>query len=293
VYFRQSLEATNAPASYTADNLPAGLTLHAGTGLVYGSVGTIGTYPVTIHATNTLGTTTKTITINVGTVAEGLAEAIDAPTQNVTSSGDLSWTPQWLYSHDGTDAARSGAIGDLQQSVMTTQVVGPCKVTFYWGISSEPDYDFLRFYIDDVEHDAISGEVGWTRKGFIIPAGLHTLKWAYIKDDYTRSGLDSGFVDQFEIHFDNDGDGIYSDTESWFGTSDNNAGDFPRTTVTHTASSTAIEFPSIAGKDYLIEYSDDLKTWKSVIVTATGNTTTWTDCNAASKSHRFYRVEIP
>ncbi len=291
VYFRHQLEATNAPSSYSADNLPAGLTLHA-TGLIHGSVAAAGSYPVTIHATNSFGTGTETITLNVGSVTQGLADALDAPLQTIATSGDLAWTPQQLYSSDGVDAARSGPIENLQQSVMTTEVTGPCKVTFYWGISSEKDYDFLRLYIDDVEKDAISGEVGWTRKGFLVPAGTHTLKWAYIKDDFTASGLDSGLVDRFAIHHDNDGDGIHSDLETWFGTSDADPNSQPQT-ILNRAATTILQFPSVSGNDYRIEHSDDLIEWTPVIVTATGSTTTWTDLNAVNKSRRFYRVVIP
>ncbi|MCB1278964.1 S8 family serine peptidase, partial [Prosthecobacter sp.] len=292
VYFRHVLEATNAPASYSADDLPAGLTLHSTTGLIYGSIATAGSFPVTVHATNSFGTGTATITINVGTVPEGLADAIDAPVQVVTTSGDQGWVPQQLYSSDGEDAARSGPITDLQQSIMTTEVTGPCKVTFYWGISSEPDYDFLRFYIDDVEKDAISGELGWTRKGFLVPTGTHTLKWAYIKDDFTAAGLDSGFVDRFGIHQDNDGDGVYADDEAWFGTSDHDRTSHPQF-VLNRSTDTTLQFPSVSGNDYRVEYSDDLIKWTPVIVTATGSSTTWTDLNALNKTRRFYRVVIP
>lgn len=293
VEFRHQIEATNAPSSFSADGLPAGLTLHESSGLIYGSVSTLGSHPVTIHATNSFGTSTETIMINVGTVAEGLAEVIDAPAQIVASAGDLSWAPQWTYAHDGDDAARSGPIGNLQSSVMTTEVVGPCKVTFYWGVSSEKDYDYLRFSINDIEQAAISGEVGWTRRAFLLPAGVHNLKWAYSKDDFTASGLDSGFVDQLEIHQDVDGDGIHADVENYFGTSDNDRASIPQTVISRTAAVTTLEFPSVAGNDYRIEYSDDLTKWTPVIVTATGAVTIWTDLNAASKSRRFYRVEIP
>ncbi len=292
IYFRHQIEATNAPTSYAATQLPAGLTLHAPTGLIYGSVASAGTYTFTIQATNTFGIGSQTITLIVGSVNQGLAEALDAPAQTITSAGNLSWTPQGLYTHDGSDAARSGPIGSLQQSVMSTSVTGPCKVTFYWGVSSEEDYDFMRFFIDDVEKEAISGEVGWTRKGFLIPAGSHTLKWTYSKDEFTTSGLDSGLVDQFEIHHDNDGDGIYSDLETYFGTSDNDVSSQPRTTLSRT-SSTTLQFPSVSGNDYRIEYSDDLIKWTSVIVSATGANTTWTDLNAVNKMRRFYRVGIP
>ncbi|MBX7210501.1 MAG: S8 family serine peptidase [Verrucomicrobiaceae bacterium] len=293
VYFTHTVEATNAPASYTADDLPAGLHLHAATGFIYGSVSALGTYPVTVHATNTFGTGTATITIQVGTVTEGLAAAIDAPAQTITSSGDLSWTPQQTYASDGEDAARSGPIGDLQQSTMSTQVTGPCKVTFYWGVSSEEGYDFLRFSIDGTEHAAISGETGWTRAGFILPPGAHTLTWTYAKDDFTAAGLDSGFVDRLAAWQDNDGDGIYADEEEWFGTSESDAADFPRTGITRSAGGTTLNFPSVSGKDYRIEYSDDLHEWTPLIVTATGSSTTWTDLNAAAKPRRFYRVVIP
>lgn len=292
VYFRHQLEATNAPENWSAENLPAGLTLHGPTGLIYGSVAAVGSYPVTIHATNSLGGGTETITLNVGTVTQGLADVLDAPSQTFTTSGDLPWVPQELYSSDGVNAARSGAIDNLQQSVMTTQVTGPCKVVFYWGVSSEADYDFLRFHIDDVEQDAISGEVGWTRKGFLVPAGTHTLKWAYIKDDFTAAGLDSGFVDRLSFHQDLDGDGTYSDIEAWFGTSDNDAGSQPHPVLSR-SSTTTLQFPSVSGNDYLVEYSDDLKTWKATMVNATGASTTWTDLNAVNKTRRFYRVVIP
>lgn len=292
VYFRHSLTASNAPSSFSADNLPSGLSLNASSGLIYGSVAATGSYPVTIHATNSFGTSTATITLEVGTVVQGLAEALDAPSQTITSSGDLSWVPQVLYTHDGRDAARTGAIGDMQQSVMSTTVTGPCKVSFYWGISSEQDYDFMRFYIDDVEKEAVSGELGWTRKDFILTAGTHTLKWAYSKDEATAGGLDSGFVDQFGISVDNDGDGLYADAEAWFGTSDSDPNSRPQPVLSRTTSTT-LQFPSVSGNDYRVEYSDDLVKWTPVTVTATGSSTTWTDLNAVNKIRRFYRVVMP
>lgn len=292
-YFRHAIEATNAPTSFSAVDLPAGLSLHASSGLIYGSVATLGTYPVTVQATNSLGTSTETITIQVGTVEQGLAEVLDAPSQSITSSGDLPWVPQQLYSRDGQDGARSGAIGHNQSSSMSMQVTGPCKVTFYWGVSSEEDYDFLRFYIDDVEQEAISGELGWTRKSFLIASGTHTLRWTYSKDEATESGLDSGVVDSFAIHHDNDGDGIYSDIETWFGTSDSSATSLPIFAMNRGASTT-IQFPTISGNDYRVESSDDLQKWIPVsVITATGSSTTWTDLNALNKTKRFYRVVIP
>ncbi|MCX6856634.1 MAG: hypothetical protein NTV80_17215, partial [Verrucomicrobia bacterium] len=219
---------------------------------------------------------------------------IDAPTLTISSAGNLSWRPQSLYSHDGSDAARSGAIQDLQSSEMSTSITGPAKLTFYWGISSEADYDYLRFYIDNVEQEAISGEVGWTLREHLIPAGTHTLKWAYIKDDFVRSGLDSGFVDEFHAYPDADNDGIWADEEAAFGTSDSNANEKPFTRLTSvTTTGTTLEFPSVIGKQYRVQYSADLQTWTSVQITATSTLTSWSDTISSSVERRFYRVVTP
>ena len=112
------------------------------------------------------------------------------------------------------------------------------------------------------------------------------------KDEATESGLDSGFVDTFAIHHDNDGDGIYSDIETWFGTSDSSAASQPAFALSR-GTSTTLQFPTVPGNDYRVEYSDDLKKWTPVIITATGASTTWTDLNAVNKTKRFYRVVIP
>ena len=45
-----------------------------------------------------------------------LADAVDNPGVALTTTGDLPWTAQTGVTHDGVDAARSGAIGDNQTS---------------------------------------------------------------------------------------------------------------------------------------------------------------------------------
>jgi subtilisin-like proprotein convertase family protein len=293
IYFRHQIAADHAPSTYTATGLPSGLTLHATTGLIYGSVAALGSYPVTISATNSIGTSSAIVTIEVSTVNIGLAEAIDATAQTIVSSGDLPWNPNWLYTTDGKDAARSGTIAHEQTTVMSTDITGPSKVVFYWGVSSEADYDYLRFFIDNVEQAAISGEVGWTRKGFIVGPGTHTLKWSYSKDEATISGLDSGFLDRFSLHSDADGDGIHNDIEAWFGTSDSDSNSLPATSIARGINST-LTFPSVIGNNYLIQHSDDLIRWHgAAFIEATSTTTSWIDLNATTKARRFYRVAVP
>jgi subtilisin-like proprotein convertase family protein len=295
VYLRESLEATHAPSSFAATGLPSGLTLHAPTGLIYGTVNTTGSYPVTVQATNGAGTASRTVTIQVGNTELGLADAIDAPQQVVATSGDVPWAPQTRYATDGKDAARTGEIADEGESVMTTQVTGPCKVVFYWAVSSETSCDYLRFYIGEELKKSISGETGWRREGYLIPAGTHTLKWSYQKDQFTAAGLDAGFVDRFGVYQDADGDGIHEDLESWFGTSDQTPTVVPKVAITRTGNTTTLQFPTVANNEYWIEHSEDLVSWTRYpgTITATGTSTTWIDLNATNKPRRYYRVLMP
>lgn len=293
VRFRYQVTATNAPTSFSATGLPAGLTISPTTGLITGTLSAVGTQVVTLHATNGSGTGDAYLTINTGSLSAGLAAAVDAPGQTFITTGSIGWAPQTLYTHDGQDAARSGAIGDLSESVMTTVVQGPAKGSFYWGVSSEATYDFLRFYIDGVEQAAIDGEVGWTLRTFTLPVGTHTLKWAYIKDDFVRSGLDAGFVDQLTLIRDADGDGYFADVETHFGTSDSDANSKPKATVSYGLTGASLTFHSVAGNSYLIEHSDDLIHWIPETVTATGTSTIYLDPGAVNVPRRFYRVGVP
>lgn len=295
VAFRFLVTGTNAPTSFGAAGLPPGMTISPTTGLISGITTVQAVFNVTVSATNAFGTGSANLTLTVGSLSEGLAAAVEAPAQSFVTSGAVVWAPQTIYAHDGVDSARSGAIPDLSQSVMTTQVQGPAIGSFYWGISSEATYDFLRFYIDDVEAlTAISGEVGWTKKDFTLPAGMHTLKWAYIKDDYVKSGLDAGFVDQLVITQDLDQDGYYTDVEAHFGTSDADANSRPLASLTSGAGGVTIHFPSVDGKTYRVECSTDLVTWNLVAtVTATGATSSYTDATALTGQRYYYRVVVP
>ncbi|MBI5635246.1 MAG: SBBP repeat-containing protein, partial [Nitrospirae bacterium] len=116
-----------------------------------------------------------------------------------TTGGDANWFGQTFVTHDGIDAAQSGVIGDSLSTWMTTTVTGPATFSFWWKVSSEDTYDYLRVYIDGTEQAAITGEVDWQKKYYSIPAGAHTIRWEYSKDSSAFSGSDAGWVDQVEI----------------------------------------------------------------------------------------------
>jgi hypothetical protein len=126
---------------------------------------------------------------------KSLGEAVDNTILSWSTAGDADWLAQTAVSYSDGDAAQSGDIGDNQESSIETTVLGPITLKYYWKVSSEQDYDFLKFYIDGVEQDSISGEVDWQEKNYSIAAGSHTLKWEYVKDINTSLGSDAGWLD--------------------------------------------------------------------------------------------------
>src|SRR6185436_14596427 len=82
-----------------------------------------------------------------------------------------------------------------QQTSLSTTVLGPGRLTFWWKVSSEDGYDFLDFYVNNTLQDEITGEIDWEQRTFSIPAGQSTLTWVYFKDNVSAAGQDAGWVD--------------------------------------------------------------------------------------------------
>jgi PKD repeat protein len=131
--------------------------------------------------------------------ADPIAEAVDYPGLTFTLSGNSDWFSQTTTTYYGGDAAQSGDIGNSQDSTMETTISGKTSVKFYWKVSSESGYDYLRFYIDGVQQNRISGTVNWTQRTYSVSSGTHTLKWSYTKDYSVSSGSDCGWVDKLEL----------------------------------------------------------------------------------------------
>lgn len=72
-------------------------------------------------------------------------------------------------------------------------------ISFYRKVSSEEGYDFLKFYIDNRELAAWSGEADWEKVEFEVESGAHNFKWEYVKDISSSDGDDRAYIDY--IHF--------------------------------------------------------------------------------------------
>ena len=123
--------------------------------------------------------------------------AVDSPALVITTTAEVPWLGQITTTHDGVDAAQSGAIGDSQETWLETTVTGPGSLSFLWKVSSETGYDYLEFYLDGMlQSGRISGNVDWQQKTYTLSGGIHTLRWRYMKDGSVAAGSDAGWVDQ-------------------------------------------------------------------------------------------------
>lgn len=126
-------------------------------------------------------------------------------TQSLTiniASSLVNFTGNWVqdtsvYYADG-ESFKSAGISNSQSSCTEIAITGVGTLSYYWKVSSESGYDYLRFYYDDVEQSGkISGEVDWTLQSWnVIESGEHTYKWCYTKDGSSFDGNDAGWIDQ-------------------------------------------------------------------------------------------------
>lgn len=125
-----------------------------------------------------------------------LGEAVDNTSLTWTSGGDSMWYGQITVFYNGNDAAQSADIADSQSTYMQTSVFGPGTLSFYWKVSSESSYDYLKFYTGATLSDSISGIQDWAQKTLPISSGVQTLKWVYEKDTFGSEGSDCGYLDK-------------------------------------------------------------------------------------------------
>lgn len=136
-----------------------------------------------------------------GFLDDGFEDNTLAPFTSATSSKwSITSTPSKV--NTGTYAASSGPIGSNGTSSMGYTVnipLGGASLSFAYSVSSENNYDWLRFYIDGVRQNQWSGEQPYSTATYNLASGTRTLRWAYEKDRYTDNGSDAAYIDDVLI----------------------------------------------------------------------------------------------
>ena len=133
-----------------------------------------------------------------------IRESFEASSFNVFPWINISSVP-WIItsasSFDGTISARSGAIAHSNSSslIIRTLYSRDDSLSFYYKVSSEPNYDFLAFRLNDAEILKKSGEIPWTKSTVGVKAGLNKLEWVYKKDNSVSQGADCAWLDMIDF----------------------------------------------------------------------------------------------
>lgn len=171
-------------------------------------------YQVTIHEVVNPGTpsdfelslasgayrSTKDFTLKIGQIIEKW-ESGDFLAFDWQQQGSANWYMVTNISHDGMYSARSGSINHAQESVLVLEydVLAHDSIAFFRKVSSENNYDWLEFYIDNERVARWSGNRDWERVMFPVEPGSRTFKWVYIKDGSVSDGSDCAWVDHIEL----------------------------------------------------------------------------------------------
>jgi len=179
-------------------------------GTISSSNNTNATYTVEVDAAAPLGSalafdfdlssgkydTQDDFILKVGIIAEDF-ETGDFLKFPWVTSGNTPWFSSTNNPYEGTYCSESGDIGGNQLSIMmiTMDVIVDDSISFFRKVSSEYDYDFLTFSIDNQVQEQWSGEEGWARVSYPVTAGVHAFKWSYEKDFWASQGDDCGWID--------------------------------------------------------------------------------------------------
>jgi hypothetical protein len=133
-----------------------------------------------------------------------IRESFEASTFNVFPWINISSVP-WIItsatSYDGNISARSGAITHNGSTALLVRTIyaNEDSIRFFYKVSSEPNYDFLSFKLNDVEVFKKSGEIPWTKWAVAVPAGPNKMEWSYRKDNSVSQGSDCAWIDLIDF----------------------------------------------------------------------------------------------
>ncbi|HPR17940.1 MAG TPA: FlgD immunoglobulin-like domain containing protein, partial [Candidatus Cloacimonadota bacterium] len=116
-------------------------------------------------------------------------------------SGDADWYVDNSTSASGSFSIRSGEINDDESSTISLPFYCGVNdvISFSYKVSSEANYDYLKFYIDNELQDAWSGNAGWLNAEYNASAGNHVFRWQYAKDGGVSSGSDCAWLDDIVL----------------------------------------------------------------------------------------------
>ena len=85
--------------------------------------------------------------------------------------------------------------GEESELFISVNVLAAGDISFYFSVSSEEDFDFLKFKINGAKMSQWSGNMPWTLVTYPVGVGPNIFKWEYEKDGNWASGQDCAWID--------------------------------------------------------------------------------------------------
>ena len=199
--YTSSNDLTLAANSFDLGNITTGTSLTFPVDVTVNSGVEIGsTYEVNYLVTAGHYSTSGSYIITVGNIVETF-ETGDFTLYDWQFSGSANWTIVNEGAYAGTYCAKSGSINHSQQTdlILTIDILADGEISFYRKVSSENNWDWLRFYIDNVQKGEWSGDAAWNQEAYPVTTGTHTFKWSYQKDGSVSNGSDCAWVDNIQF----------------------------------------------------------------------------------------------
>ena len=137
------------------------------------------------------------VSCTLGFAAEGFESGEFAPSY-WTNDPNHPWQIVDVGAIEGSYCAQSDTTithDESSQLTLTYTSNVESTISFNCKVSSEANYDFLTFYIDDEEIYHWAGSYAWYEYTYPVAPGRHEYKWIYAKDYSVSSGDDCAWLD--------------------------------------------------------------------------------------------------
>jgi len=151
-----------------------------------------------IDSFNEFGSATGDVwTFTTSPIADEDFETGDFSLFDWTFEGHAEWTIDDSQAINGFYSAKSGEIGNVQFTTLKIEldIIAEGEISFWKKISTEENFDELKFFINGSVLDEWSGEIDWSESSFPVSVGNHVFKWTYVKYNGGESGEDCVWID--------------------------------------------------------------------------------------------------
>ncbi len=121
---------------------------------------------------------------------------------NWQMAGTGSWFATTNNPYEGTYCSQSGSISDDEHVTLSLALttLADDSLSFWYRLSSEQDYDFLRFEVDGATLGNWSGDIpDWSYFGALLGSGTHLVTFTYEKDLSYAYGSDCAWLDNIRL----------------------------------------------------------------------------------------------